>query len=61
MDHVINEMIEELRNDIIPVGDDLLGEMTEEDEYFGETTEDHVDEDPIERLIRPTRGRQAPV
>ena len=56
MEHVIDEMIDELRNEIIPTGEAILDEMTETYRYFEETTED-----PIERLIRPTRERHEPV
>ena len=49
MEQVINEMIDELNDEIIPAGEELLNDIAEEPE---ESTED-----PVDRLLRPTRDR----
>ena len=52
MELVIDEMIDELNNEIIPAGEELLSEIEDDD-----VTED----DPVETLLRPTRERKEPV
>jgi hypothetical protein len=49
---VIDDLIEELEDDILPAGEDMLDDIAEES--------DEENEDPVDRLLRPTRERHAP-
>jgi hypothetical protein len=52
---VIDEMIDELSNEIIPRGEELLNDPEEEE--LDETIEDG---DPVEQLLRPRRETREP-
>ena len=54
MEEVMDEMINELNNKIIPIGEELLEEIA-----TGEVEVETVD-DPVEELLRPTRERKEP-
>jgi hypothetical protein len=57
MQETLDKIIDEINNDIIPAGEDLLRTTVETVE---EEPEDPT-EDPVERLIRPHRERNEPV
>ena len=52
MQLVINDLIEELEEDILPAGEEMLNDIEEES--------DEENEDPVDRLLQPTRERHAP-
>ena len=63
MQETLDEIIDELNNDIIPAGEDLLREVTEVEtveEDQEENEPEDTTEDPVERLIRPHRERNEP-
>jgi hypothetical protein len=53
MQETLDEMIDEINNDIIPAGEDLLREVETVEEDQEENEPEDTTEDPVERLIRP--------
>ena len=60
MQETLGEMIDEINNDIIPAGEDLLREVETVEEDQEENEPEDTTEDPVERLIRPHRERHEP-